>query len=69
MTVFDDSKLKKFISSALRATTSFVIHEIKPQQVADIINKISVSKATVHDGLRAKILNLSLLKNIVRESR
>ena len=58
MTVFDDSKLKKSISSAPRATTSFVIPEIKPQQVADIINKISVSKATGHDGLRAKILNL-----------
>ena len=58
MTVFDDSKLKKFISSALRAATSFVIPEIKPQQAADIINKISVSKATGHDGLRAKILNL-----------
>ena len=58
VTVFDDSKLKKFISSRLRATTSFVIPEIKPQQVADIISKISVSKATGHDGLNAKILNL-----------
>ena len=56
--VFDDSKLKKFISSRLSPTTSFVIPEIKPQQVADIISKISVNKATGHDGLSAKILKL-----------
>ena len=56
--VFNDSKLKKFISSRLRPTTSFVITEIKPQQVADIISKISVNKATGHDGLSAKILKL-----------
>ena len=54
--VFDDSKLKKFISSRLSPTTSFVIPEIKPQQVADIISKISVNKATGHDGLSAKTL-------------
>ena len=34
--VFDDSKLKKIISSRLSPTTSFVISEIKPQQVADM---------------------------------
>ena len=54
--VLDDSKLKKFISSRLSPTTSFVIPEIKPQQVADIISKISVNKATGHDGLSAKTL-------------
>ena len=58
LTVFDDSKRKTFISSRLRATASFVIPEFKPQQVADIISKISVSKATGHDGLNAKILSL-----------
>ena len=56
--VLDDSKLKKFISSRLSPTTSFVIPEIKPQQVADIISKISVNKATGHDGLSAKTLKL-----------
>ena len=50
--VLDDSKLKKFISSRLSPTTSFVIPEIKPQQVADIISKISVNKATGHDGVK-----------------
>ena len=57
--VFDDSKLKKFISSRLSPTTSFVIPEIKPQQVADISTKILVNKATGHDGLSAKILKLN----------
>ena len=56
--VFDDSKLKKFISSRLCPTTRFVKPEIKPQQVADIICKISVNKATGHDGFSAKILKL-----------
>ena len=54
--VFDDSKLKKFISSRLSPTTSFVIPEIKPQQVSDIITKIYANKATGHDGLSAKTL-------------
>ena len=54
--VFDDSKLKKFISCRLSPTASFAIPEIKPQQVADIISKISVNKATGHDGLSAKTL-------------
>ena len=56
--VSDDSKLKKFISSRLSPTTSCVIPEIKPQEVADIISKISVNKTTGHDGLSAKILKL-----------
>ena len=56
--VFDDSKLKKIISSRLSPTTSFVIPEIKPQQVADMISKILVNKATGHDGLSVKILKL-----------
>ena len=56
--VFDDSKLKKFISSRLCPTTSFIKPEIKPQQVADIISKISVNKATEHDGFSAKSLKL-----------
>ena len=56
--VFDDSKLKKFILSRLCPTTSFVKPEIKPQQVADIICKISLNKATGHDGFSAKILKL-----------
>ena len=54
--VFDDSKLKKFISSRFSTTTSFFIPEIKQQQVADIISNISVNKATGHDGLTAKML-------------
>ena len=57
--VLDDSKLKKFISSRLSPTTSFVIPEIKPQQVANIISKISINKATGHDGLSAKPSNVS----------
>ena len=56
--VFNDSKLKKFISSRLSPTTSFVKPEIKLQQVADIISKISANKATGHDGLSAKTLKL-----------
>ena len=56
--VSDESKLKKFISSRLSPTTSFVIPEIKPQQVSDIFSKISVNKATGHDGLSAKILQI-----------
>ena len=56
--VFDDSKLKKFISSRLSPTRSFVIPEIKSQQVADIISKISVNKATGYDGSSAKTLKL-----------
>ena len=54
--VFDDSKLKKFISSRFSTTTSFFTPEIKQQQVADIISNISVNKATGHDGLTAKML-------------
>ena len=56
--VFYYSKLKKFISSRLCPTTSFVIPDIKPQQFADIISKISVNKPTEHDGFSAKSLRL-----------
>ena len=56
--IFDDSKLKKFISSRLSPATRFVIPEIKRQQVADIISKISVNKATRDVGLSAKPSNV-----------
>ena len=56
--VFDDSKRKKFISSRLSPTISFVIPEIKAQQVADMISEFLVNKATGHDGLSVKTLKL-----------
>ena len=55
-TAFDDSKLREFISSRLNTDRTFVIPEITPQQVTDIIGKISVNKATGHDGISAKVL-------------
>ena len=56
--VFDDSKWKKLILFHPGLAPLQVLSYLKPQEVADIISKILVNKATGHDGLSAKILKL-----------